>query len=118
MHPSRYFCFFVFFFFWGGGGGGGGGFARLVLLDEPKAAGREADLDGDGLGVVTADSTVGTNLRSSGAQTSPRSESDIRINYWNPLKIIAASNNISASGQQAQFYSTTAAPPGARPSCR
>src|SRR5258708_6817664 len=37
--------------------------------------------------------TSGTNVRSSGAQTAARSESDIRINYWNPRKIIAASNN-------------------------
>ena len=49
---------------------------------------------------------VGGNLRISGAQSSPRSESDIRINFWNALKIISASNNISASGVQAQFYST------------
>ncbi|MCK6684303.1 MAG: pre-peptidase C-terminal domain-containing protein [Thermoanaerobaculia bacterium] len=50
--------------------------------------------------------TVGTNQRISGAQTSSRSESDIRINYWNPNYIIAGSNNISASGFQAQFWST------------
>jgi hypothetical protein len=73
--------------------------------DEPRAPFLE-EKDGDGLGVITAASTVGTNVRTSGAQTSPRSESDIRINYWNPLKVIAASNNISASGQQAQFYSS------------
>ena len=40
------------------------------------------------------------------AQTVPRSESDIRINFWNPLKIIAASNNIGGTGQQAQYYSS------------
>lgn len=49
--------------------------------------------------------SVGANVRASGAQTSPRSESDIRINYWNTLKVIAGSNNISASGRQAMFYS-------------
>jgi hypothetical protein len=49
---------------------------------------------------------VGTNVRTSGAQTSARSESDVRINFLNPTQIIAASNNISASGTQAQFYST------------
>ncbi len=49
---------------------------------------------------------VGGNLRISGAQTTPRSESDIRINYWNGQKIISGSNNISASGAQAMFYST------------
>jgi hypothetical protein len=79
---------------------------RPSSADEPKAPIFDADRDGDALGVITAASTVGTNVRTSGAQTSPRSESDIRINYWNPLKIIAASNNISASGQQAQLYSS------------
>jgi hypothetical protein len=54
----------------------------------------------------TAAATAGADLRVSGAQTSPRSESDIRINPWAPTKIVAASNNISASGQQAQFYSS------------
>src|SRR4029079_4576659 len=42
--------------------------------------------------------TVGTNVRTSGAQTVSRSESDIRINFWNPSKILAASNNIAAPG--------------------
>src|SRR3954469_14628615 len=50
--------------------------------------------------------TVSGEKRISGSQTAPRSESDIRVNYWNPLKIIGASNNISGSGSQAQFYST------------
>jgi hypothetical protein len=50
--------------------------------------------------------TPGTNLRSSGAQTVARSESDIRINYWNPSRIIAASNNIGGSGMQGEYYST------------
>ncbi len=50
--------------------------------------------------------TGGTNIRISGAQTAGRSESDIRVNYWNPTKIIAGSNNIGGSGQQAQYYST------------
>ena len=49
--------------------------------------------------------SIGTNYRISGAQSSARSESDIRINYWNPNQIIGASNNISGSGFQAQFYS-------------
>jgi len=50
--------------------------------------------------------TAGTNVRTSGSQTSSRSESDIRINYWNPSKIIAASNNIASSGLQGVYYST------------
>jgi subtilisin-like proprotein convertase family protein len=50
--------------------------------------------------------TGGTNARISGAQTVPRSESDIRVNFQNPLLIIGASNNIGGSGQQAQFFSS------------
>ncbi|HYU36093.1 MAG TPA: sialidase family protein [Thermoanaerobaculia bacterium] len=61
--------------------------------------------DSDGIVGVSLGATVGANSRISGAQTSARSESDIRINFWNPSKIVAASNNISASGMQAQFYS-------------
>lgn len=45
------------------------------------------------------------DLRISGASLSPRSESDIRINPWNPNRIVAASNNIDLSGQQAQYWS-------------
>jgi hypothetical protein len=49
---------------------------------------------------------VGTNLRISGLLSNPRSESDIRINYWDDTKVIAASNNLGGSGRQAQFYSS------------
>jgi hypothetical protein len=44
--------------------------------------------------------------RISGAQFNPHSESDIRVNYWNRNLIVGASNNISGSGAQAQFYSS------------
>jgi Bacterial Ig domain len=44
--------------------------------------------------------------RISGAQTSPRSESMIRVNRNNTQQIIGASNNISSSGMQAQFFSS------------
>ncbi|MEO6193184.1 MAG: hypothetical protein ABIS20_09260 [Thermoanaerobaculia bacterium] len=52
--------------------------------------------------------TAGISLEQkiSGSPGAPRSESDIRVNYWDPTKIIAASNNISGSGSQAQFFST------------
>ncbi|HUR82052.1 MAG TPA: pre-peptidase C-terminal domain-containing protein [Thermoanaerobaculia bacterium] len=56
--------------------------------------------------VASLDATAGSNVRTSGAQTVSRSESDIRINYWNPSKVIAASNNIGGSGQQGMYYST------------
>ncbi len=58
--------------------------------------------------VSALDATPGTNLRTSGTQTASRSESDIRINYWNPSKIIAASNNIGGSGTQGMYYSSDA----------
>ena len=47
-----------------------------------------------------------SNVRLSGAQTTPRAESDIRVNYGDTSKIIAASNAVSATGTQAQFYSS------------
>jgi hypothetical protein len=50
--------------------------------------------------------TIGSNLRISGSATNSRSESDIRINFNSPSKIIAASNNIVASGHQVQYFST------------
>jgi hypothetical protein len=50
--------------------------------------------------------TIGANLRTSGLQTAPRSESDIRVNFFDPTKVIAASNNISAGGRQGIYYST------------
>jgi hypothetical protein len=50
------------------------------------------------------DKAVGIDLRISGAQTTSRSESDIRVNFWDTDKIIAASNAPGAS-RQAQFFS-------------
>ena len=44
--------------------------------------------------------------RISGAQTAARSESMIRVNRNNTQQIIGASNNISSSGQQGQYFST------------
>ncbi|MEP7014721.1 MAG: dockerin type I domain-containing protein [Verrucomicrobiota bacterium] len=57
-----------------------------------------ADPDGD-------TPSIGADLRISGVQSAARSESDIRINYFDPMKIISASNNIAASGKQAIYYS-------------
>jgi len=48
---------------------------------------------------------MNTNKRISGARNSPVSESDIRINYNDTNKIIAAANEIGASGGQGQFSS-------------
>ncbi|MBK9090495.1 MAG: pre-peptidase C-terminal domain-containing protein [Holophagales bacterium] len=65
----------------------------------------EWDRESENYRVSALATSIGTNYRISGAQSSARSESDIRINYWNPNQIIGASNNISGSGFQAQFYS-------------
>lgn len=45
------------------------------------------------------------NTRVSGVAPNPRSESDIRVDFRNPARIIAASNNITGSGLQMQYYS-------------
>ena len=47
-----------------------------------------------------------SNVRLSGAQTAPRAESDIRVNFTNTSQIIAASNALGSDGRQAQFYSS------------
>ncbi len=83
---------------------------RPGLPDANFEAGYDNPPDGVGtwdedLSVTALATSIGTNYRISGSQSSPRSESDIRINYWNPNQIIGASNNISGSGFQAQFYS-------------
>jgi hypothetical protein len=49
--------------------------------------------------------TVGTSERRISSQSSTRSESDIRINFWEPSEIIAASNNVEGSGRQVQYWS-------------
>jgi hypothetical protein len=71
--------------------------------DALRAPDFDDDAEDKGLPVKA---TVGTNVRTSGAQTVPRSESDVRINFWNPAQILVASNNIGGSGQQAQYYSS------------
>ena len=60
------------------------------------------DKDKNGL----APEAVSPDLRVSGLQTAPQSESDIRINYFDVQKIISASNNLVGSGQQGIYYST------------
>jgi hypothetical protein len=47
------------------------------------------------------------NVRASGSQSFPVSESDIRLNYNNSQQVIAAANrNVSSGGGQLQFYSS------------
>src|SRR4051812_7465374 len=47
---------------------------------------------------------VGRDARISGVQINPRSESDIRLDFRDPRRIIAASNAIGSAGP-AQFFS-------------
>jgi hypothetical protein len=49
--------------------------------------------------------TIGSNRRISGAQVTPRAESDIRVNFFQPKRIIAASVGYVGQSRQAQFYS-------------
>jgi hypothetical protein len=47
------------------------------------------------------------NIRVSGDQSFPQSESDIRVDFNNPSRIIAAANSVnSATGAQGQFWSS------------
>jgi hypothetical protein len=48
----------------------------------------------------------GPDFNISGAQPSARSESDIRVNFWDPSHIVGASNNLHGGGSLAISYST------------
>ena len=58
--------------------------------------------------------SVGSDLRISGVQISVCLTSDVRINFWDPLKIVAATNDYTGTSVD-QFYSTAAARPGDSP---
>ncbi|HEV8629600.1 MAG TPA: sialidase family protein [Thermoanaerobaculia bacterium] len=49
--------------------------------------------------------SVGEDLRISPEAGWSRSESDIRIDYWNPARVIAAANNLAFRGGMSVFYS-------------
>ena len=71
------------------------------LKPGPGAEGDEAEKEGE-----SEPDSVGANVRVSGLQSVARSESDIRINYFDTQKILAASNNIGGNGRQGIYYST------------
>jgi hypothetical protein len=81
---------------------------------DPPLSSPGGEGDDSGLGTVTTVSaspeaaaligTVGSNRRISGAQVVPRTESDIRVNFFDPKLIIAAAN-AGDGDRQAQFYS-------------
>ncbi|HEX9945762.1 MAG TPA: sialidase family protein [Thermoanaerobaculia bacterium] len=50
-------------------------------------------------------SSADSDLAMGGPQTGFRSESDIRVNYWDPSQIVASSNNLGATGRMAMYYS-------------
>jgi hypothetical protein len=49
---------------------------------------------------------IGADLRVSGLQSVARSESDVRVNYFDTQKILVASNNIGGTGRQGVYRST------------
>lgn len=76
---------------------------ELALADGDPAAGSFAS-EAAGLAAAIA---VGSNRRVSGAAPNPRSESDIRVDYWHPRRIVGAANNLQSqtSGALAVFSS-------------
>jgi len=48
----------------------------------------------------------GPDFSISGVQAAPRSESDIRVNFWDPSRVVGASNNLHGGGSLAMFYSS------------
>jgi len=72
----------------------------LTHQDLKPGPGKQGVIDGNRSATETGEERI------SGAQTSPRSESAIRVNRNNTQQIIGASNNISSSGMQAQFFSS------------
>ena len=78
-----------------------------MLTHQDLKDGPGIDSKGNKQGAVEPETAViGPDLRISGAQSVPRSESDIRINPFDSMKIISTSNNISSTGKQAVYYST------------
>src|SRR5581483_10328958 len=79
---------------------------RWMITHQDLKPGNPSGGGAPGGGGATRVATAGPNVRISGASAVPKSESDIRVNYLNPSKIIAASNTISAGGSQSQFFSS------------
>jgi hypothetical protein len=60
----------------------------------------------NGTADVEVDASTGPDFRISGPAANPRSESDIRVNYFDTTKITSGSNNIGGNGRQAMYFST------------
>jgi hypothetical protein len=78
--------------------------AHLWLMTHQDLVPGPAEKDAEP-GAASRAAVVSGEQRISGSQSVPRSQSDIRVNYWDPMKILSASNNIVASGAQAQYFS-------------
>jgi hypothetical protein len=72
---------------------------------EPERPIWEKEEAGGGPSSIFEATTVGADSRISGATTNPRSESSITIDFLNPNRILAASNNIVGSGRQVMMFS-------------
>ncbi len=85
-----------------------GGYPRLLRNVQAWMESHQDLVPGPGEreGFPEASASASGEQRISGLQTAPRSESDIRVNYGDPMKVIAGANNITGSGTQAQLYST------------
>ena len=69
-------------------------------------AAEKAKPHGGGTGTGTGPAAgAGGDLSLSGPLFYPRSESDIRVSYWDPSRIVSASNNIRSGGTLAIYYS-------------
>ncbi len=77
-----------------------------MMRHQDLSAALDADLDAEPDEPVGPETAGGANLRISGTSTTPRAEQDIRINYWDTNKVIAAANNLGGTGRQAQLWST------------
>ncbi len=76
----------------------------ITHQDLKPGPGKESEENGETSSFV--DQLVGTNVRVSGLQTVARSESYIQINYFNPMQILSASNNIGGTGRQGVYRSS------------
>jgi hypothetical protein len=81
----------------------------MITHQDPKVA--------DGMNIAPAalksgtadaevDASTGPHFRISGPAANPRSESDIRVNYFDATKITSGSSNIGGNGRQAMYFST------------
>jgi hypothetical protein len=74
----------------------------LAAASGPVSPATPPELAEDGIG---KSALVGSDLRISGAQISVCLTSDVRVNFWEPLKIVAATNDYAGTSAD-QFYST------------